>query len=126
MKTLAAIFLLALALSAGAADYGVKTRFQQGKTLTFPDCQLVFTGTRHVASDVYPRGFLNYDFKVKSGGKTKDVSWSPGTGLVVPRFFKVNGKDFALELKGSAAFKGWMKEDELVLWKKADFDKIKQ
>jgi hypothetical protein len=46
--------------------------------------------------------------------------------LIAPRFFKVNGKEFVLELKGSASFKGWMKEDELVLWKKADFEKIKR
>lgn len=126
MKTLAAIFLLAFALSAGAADYGVKTRFQKGKPLAFPDCELVFTGTRQVPSDVYPRGFLNYDFKSRSGGKTKDVSWSAGTGLIVPQFFKLNGTEYVLELKGSASFKGWMKEDELVLWKKADYEKIKR
>lgn len=126
MKSLAAVLLLALAFSAPAADYGVKTRFQKGKPLVFPDCELVFIGTRHVSSDVYPRGFLHYDFKARSGKKTADVSWSPGTGLIGPLFFKVNGETFVLELKGSASFKGWMKEDELVLWKKEEFEKIKR
>lgn len=126
MKTLTAIFLLALTLSAGAADYGVKTRFQKGKPLAFPDCELVFTGTRQVSSDVYPRGFLHYDFQARSGGKTKNVSWSAGTGLIVPQFFKLNGKEYVLELKGSAGIKGGMKEDELVLWKKADYEKNKR
>lgn len=126
MKSLAAMLLLSLALTAGGAEYGVKTRFQKGKPLAFPDCELVFTGTRQVASGAYPRGFLNYDFKAHSGGKSKDVSWSAGTGLIAPRSFSLNGKEYVLELKGSAAFKGWMKEDELILWKKADYEKIKR
>jgi hypothetical protein len=126
MKTLVAIILLAFAVSASAADYGMRTRFQKNKPLVFPDVELIFTGTRQVSSTVYPRGFLNYDFKAKTGGKTENISWSAGTGLIGPKFFKVNGKDFVLELKGSASFKGWMKEDELVLWKKADFEKIKR
>lgn len=124
MKSLATMLLLSLALTAGGAEYGVKTRFQKGKTLAFPDCELVFTGTRQVTSDAYPRGFLNYDFTAHSGGKLKDISWSAGTGLIAPRFFGIDGKEYVLELKGSAAFKGWMKEDELILWKKADYEKI--
>lgn len=125
MKTLAAVFL-AFAVSAQAADYGVKTRFDKGKPLKFPDCELVFNGTRKVSSPVYTRGFVNYDFKANAGGKTTDVSWSEGTGLIAPKYFTVNGGKFVLELKGSAAFKGWMKENELVLWKQADFEKIKR
>ena len=125
MKTLTVLFLL-LAVTVQAADYGVKTRFAKGKALTFPDCELVFAGTRKVSSPVYPRGFLFYDFKVASGGKSVDVSWSSGTGDIGPRTFDVNGKKFILELSKSDAFKGWLKDDELVLWREGDFRKIQK
>lgn len=125
MKTLTVLFALALSLAAHAADYGVKTRFQKDKPLVYPDCELTFTGTWRQDSPMFPRGFLCYDFKARSGGKTNTVTWSAGTGLVEPKFFRVNGLDFVLELKGSRSFKGWMKDNELVLWKEADFAKIK-
>lgn len=125
MKTLAALFFL-LAVTVQAADYGVKTRFTKGKALAFPDCELTFAGTRRVSSPVYPRGFLHYDFQVSAGGKTVEISWSEGTGLIAPRSFIIKGERFVLELKGSAAFKGWMKDNELVLWKQVDFEKIKR
>ena len=126
MKTLAALILFAFVVSATAADYGVKTRDQKGKALVFPDCELTFTGTRRVSSSTYPRGFLYYDFEARSGGKTKEVSWSSGTGDIGPEFFEVNGRKFVLELSSSAAFKGWMKDNELVLWREADFQKLKK
>lgn len=122
-------FLLALLLTAvcaHAADYGVKTRFEKNTPLKFPDCELTFTGTRRVTSSVYPRGFVYYDFTAKAGGKTSNIEWSEGTGLIGPKYFSVGGRKYVLELKGSASFKGFMKENELVLWKQADFDKIKR
>ncbi len=124
MKT--AFLLLAVMIMAGtafAADYGAMVRFVQGKTLTFPDCELTFTGTRKVSSKSYPRGFVYYDFNVSSGGKTTDVSWSSGTGDIGPEFFQVNGKKFVLELSHSEALKSRLKNEELVLWRQADFRK---
>ncbi len=125
MKSLAALIIV-FALSASAADYGEKTRFEKGRPLTFPDCELVFQGTRKVSSPVYTRGFVNYDFQARAGGKTADVSWSEGTGLIAPKLFTINGEKFVLELKGSKAFKGWLKDNELVLWKQADFEKLQR
>lgn len=127
MKTLL-LFLTALAMAgtACAADYGTKVRFARGKALVFPDCELTFTGTRKVSSGTYPRGFVFYDFQAAAGGKTADVSWSSGTGDIGPRFFQVDGKKFVLELSASEAFKGWLKEDELVLWREGDFRKNKK
>jgi hypothetical protein len=124
MKTLAVLFLLAFALPVHAADYGVKTRFKMGEPLVFSDLELVFTGTRHESSPVYRNGFLLYDFTARSSKDRKSFSWSAGTGLIAPRFFTVHGREFVLELKRSRSLKGWMKEDELVLWKKADFEKL--
>lgn len=127
MKTLLLFFtMMAMAGTALAADYGAKVRFAKGMALVFPDCELTFTGTRKVSSSVYPRGFLHYDFKAASGAKTADVSWSSGTGDIGPQFFEVNGKKFVLELSHSDAFKGWLKEDELVLWREGDFRKIRK
>jgi hypothetical protein len=127
MKLLLALFSLLTALgSCLAADYGKKEQFAKGKVLTFPDCELTFTGTTRVTSSTYPRGFLYYDFEAKSGGKSKAVSWSSGTGDIGPEFFEVNGRKFVLELSSSAAFKGFLKTDELVLWREGDFQKLKK
>jgi hypothetical protein len=127
MKTLLVLSsLLAMAGSGLAADYGKKEHFTKGKALAFPDCEFTFTGTRRVSSPAYPRGFLYYDFEARSGGKTKAVSWSSGTGDIGPESFEVNGRKFVLELSSSAAFKGWMKDDELVLWRESDFRKLKK
>lgn len=109
-----------------AADYGTRVQFARGKALAFPDCELTFTGTRKVSSAVFPRGFVYYDFHAASGGKTAEVSWSSGTGDIGPQAFAVNGKKFVLELSRSEAFKGWLKEDELVLWREGDFRKIQK
>lgn len=127
MKSL--LVFLAVVLWAGTAcaeEYGVRVRFAKDRVLTFPDCELTFLGTRKVSSKVFPRGVLFYDFKAASGGKSVDVSWSSGTGDIGPRTFDVNGKKFVLELSKSDAFKGWLKDDELVLWREWDFRKIRQ
>lgn len=116
-KLLVVAAVFALLVSARAADYGKITKFEKGKAVAFPDCEVVFAGERKVSSAVYPRGFTYYDFKVTSGGKSKDVSWSAGTGEIAPITFEVSGKKFVLELKHSDAFKGWLKPDEMVLWK---------
>lgn len=125
-SVLVLISLLLVAGSCLAADYGKKELFAKGKALVFPDCELTFTGTRRVSSANFPRGFLYYDFEAKSEGKTKSVSWSGGTGDIGPEFFEVNGRKFVLELSASAAFKGFMKDNELVLWREGDFRKIKK
>ncbi len=127
MKTLLFLVLLMLGiLSVSAADYGKKVSFSKGAALVFPDCDLTFTGTRTVASPVYPRGFLFYDFAVKSGGKTGTVSWTSGTGEIGPQVFELNGKRFVLELGASKAFQGWLKQDQLVLWQVAQYEKVKR
>lgn len=120
MKVLAALILAGL-LPVSAADYGEKVRFAPGRPLKFPDCELVFTGTRTVSTPQYPRGFLFYDFEARAGGKTQKVSWTSGTGVIDPADFQVDGKKFVLELKGSEGFKGWLKDNELVLWRAESF-----
>ena len=87
---------------------------------------LALTSASYASAAVFPRGFLYSDFKATAGGRAKDVSWSSGTGDVGPVFFEVGGKKFVLELSRSEAFKGWLKDDELVLWREADFRRNKK
>lgn len=115
-----------MAATAFGADYGQRVSYKKGQTLAFPDAELTFLGSRRVASAVYPRGFLYYDFKAASHGATKDISWSGGTGEIGPLSFEVDGKKFVLELKHSDAFKGWLKDDELVFWTQAGFEALKK
>ena len=97
-----------------ASAYGTKVKFAKGVTLNFPDFDLTYTGSRHVATPKYPRGFDYDDFTVSHGGVSKTISWSSGTGLIDWTDFEVGGKNFALELRGSRKF-GWLKENELVV-----------
>lgn len=113
------MFLVLSLAAAHAEDYGRKVKFAKGRTLVFPDCELTYAGERKVAHPAFKPGFTYYDFTVKSGGQTKTVSWSSGTGLIDAADFEIAGKKFFLELRGSQAFKGWLKDNELVLWKDA-------
>jgi hypothetical protein len=96
------------------SPYEIKVKFAKGQVLHFPDFDLTYTGSRHVATPRYARGFDYDDFTVSHGGATKTISWSSGTGLIDWTDFEVGGKNFALELRGSRKF-GWMKENELVV-----------
>ncbi len=114
---LAAALVLVLpscAQAGGAAAYGAKVKFARGRTLNFPDFDLTYVGTRHVATPAYPRGFDYHDFTAAHGGVSKTVSWTSGTGLIDWTDFEIAGKKFALELRGSRKF-GWLKDDELVV-----------
>lgn len=104
--------------SSGAAAYGTKVRFSKGTALTFPDFELTYQGRRHVATPRFPRGFNYEDFTVSRGGKSITVSWSSGTGDIGPQLFDFDGHHFTLELRHADRFKGWLKEDELVIEKK--------
>jgi len=102
----------------GAGGYGAKVRFAKNTPIAFPDFDLTYTGRRHVATKVYPRGFDYDDFKISRGGKDITVSWSAGTGDIGPTLFEFGGHQFSLELRRAQRFSGWLKEDELVIEKK--------
>jgi hypothetical protein len=106
--------LLACAKAGGPAAYGVKVKYAKGQTLNFPDFDLTYKGSRHVATPKYPRGFDYDDFIVSRGGTSKTVSWSSGTGVIDWTDFEFDGKKFQLELRGSRKF-GWLKDNELVM-----------
>lgn len=109
--------LPACAAGSGSASYGTKVRFARGSVVSFPDFDLTFTGTRHVADPTYPRGFDFKDFTVSRGGKTKTISWSSGTGDIGPTEFAFEGGRFALELSMSGKLHR-LANDELVMWKR--------
>ena len=114
---LMAALLLALPAcvrAGGPAAYGTKVKYSKGAVLNFPDFDLSYTGSRHVASSKFPRGFDYEDFTVTKGGTTQKVSWSSGTGVIDWADFKVGRANYALELRGSRKF-GWLKDDELVV-----------
>lgn len=116
---LTAALLMALpacARAGGPAAYGAKVKFAKGRTLNFPDFDLTYVGTRHVATPKYARGFDYNDFTVSRGGISKTVSWTSGTGVIDWTDFEIGGTNFALELRGSRKF-GWLKDDELVITK---------
>lgn len=100
----------------GPVSYGTKVHFAKGSTLTFPDFELAYAGTRKVSGSSYPRPFVYHDFQVTGGGKSKTVSWSSGTGDIGPTVFEFGGKNFRLELSRSDKL-GRLAENEVVVWK---------
>ena len=104
------------ARAGGPVTYGTKVKFAKGQVLNFPDFDITYTGTHHVATPRYPRGFDYDDFTVSKGGASKTVSWSSGTGDISWADFEIGGKSFALELALSRKF-GQLKENEMVITK---------
>jgi len=110
---------------ASEVKYGEKVTFAKDHALIFPGCELVFLGKRKVPVAVYPRGFTYYDFRATAGGQSRTISWSSGTGEIGPLFFELGGKKFVLELSATRAAKGFMKDNELVLWIRNDYEKLR-
>lgn len=113
---LAGPLLAAVCLAAGPkpAPYGAKVAFRAGSPIRFADFSLTFLGTRRVASETYPRGFVFYDFRMVREDQVVTVSWSAGTGDIGPVTFSLGGRRFALELKRSDRL-GVLGDDELVV-----------
>ncbi len=118
-SALVAVHLSALAAcyAEGVSDtaaYGSKVRFKAGRTLRFPDFELIYLGKRRVAPKQYPRGWWIHDFKVVCKGAEQTVSWSAGTGDIGPTRFRVTGRFFQIELSRSDKL-GPLHQDELVV-----------
>ncbi len=80
------------------ASYGEEIPFGPGHAVQYPDFALEYVGQHQVSSDVYPRGFHFYDFRVSRDGATQDVSWTDGTGVIEPADFTFAGVDYTLEI----------------------------
>jgi hypothetical protein len=122
---LVALILLAPACAAEpkSASYGQPVRFAKNRVVEFRDFTVRYVGERRVTSPVFKPGFLYYDFEVTGRGGAQTVSWSSGTGVIDAASFKVDGRPYELELKATVARKGWMRDDEMVIWPEADFQK---
>jgi len=116
-----ALALCAMLMSAAcgadrSSGYGEIVRFAKGHDVVFPDFVVRYLGERHVSHPVFKPGFIYYDFEVRSPKSQQTVSWSSGTGVIDSASFKVDGRPFELELRGSILKKGWLCEDEMVVW----------
>ena len=101
------------------ASYGVRVKYRPGKKIKYSDFTIEYVGEHRESTPAYPRGFLYYDFKVRTANIEKVVSWSSGTGDIGPVEFEIGGKRFLLELRRSDKL-GKLKENELVIWKSGD------
>jgi hypothetical protein len=101
-----------------------KINYLDRETKRLPDFSIRFLKERHEQSPMFRPGFMFYDFDVTNGTETKTVSWSSGTGDIGPTFFDFNGQRYVLELKASKAFDGFMKDGEMVVWKRGEYDNL--
>jgi hypothetical protein len=97
------------------AAYGTRVKCRPGEKIEFPDFTIDYVGERRQSTPAYPRGFLYYDFKVRTANIEKVVSWSSGTGDIGPVAFEIGGKRFLLELRRSDKL-GKLQDNELVIW----------
>jgi hypothetical protein len=102
------------AASEQKASYGTRVKYRPGEKIEFPDFTIEYIGERRKDTPAYPRGFLYYDFKVRTANIEKVVSWSSGTGDIGPVDFEISGKRFLLELRRSDKL-GRLNENELVI-----------
>jgi hypothetical protein len=116
-----ACLILGVALAAPAAEYGAPVHYALGRDIVFPDFTMRFLGRRHVESPVFKAGFTYYDFAVAGHGKTRTISWTSGTGLIDATDFEVDGRPYELELRGSVGSKRWLGDNEMVVWRRADY-----
>ncbi len=89
-----------------SASYGEKTTYGQSITLKFPDFDLIFTGTERSPwpsktdnKDLYLEHYL---FTLEKDGVEKSISWSSGTGLVVPLPFEFSDKKYTIILPSTS------------------------
>ncbi|MGH8048041.1 MAG: hypothetical protein ACREKL_12435 [Chthoniobacterales bacterium] len=123
---LIAFLLLAATACAGEkapAAYGSIVRFSKNHAVVFSDFTMTYTGERKVVDPKFKPGFTFYDFEVKSAKGSQTVSWTSGTGIIDSASFVVDGKPYELELRGSVLKKGWLRDDEMVVWPQAQFMK---
>jgi len=80
------------------AAYGQEIAFAAGRAVQYPDFALEYVGQHRVTPDVYPRGFLYYDFLVSRDGVVQDVAWTDGTGVIEPTDFVFDGVAYTLEI----------------------------
>ena len=100
------VLVSGLSLAAGCAaffvpaqaDYGEEVAFAPGRAVQYPDFALEYVGQHRVTSDVYPRGFLYYDFLVSRDGMVQDVAWTDGTGEIGPVDFTFDGVAYTREM----------------------------
>jgi hypothetical protein len=104
------------AASEEKTSYGTRVKYRVGQKIEFPDFTIEYVGERRKDTPAYPRGFLYYDFKVRTANVEKVVSWSSGTGDIGPVEFEIGGKRFLLELRRSDKL-GKLNEKEVVIWK---------
>jgi hypothetical protein len=106
-------------------EYGRKINYSDHETKKLPDFSIRFLKERHQESSVFPRGFTFYDFEVTKAEEKKTISWSSGTGDIGPTFFDLAGEKYVFELKASKAYDGFVKDGEMVLWRRNDYDNLK-
>jgi len=63
------------------ASYGTRVKYQAGQEIEFPDFRVEYVGERRTSLPAYPRGFLYYDFKVRTANIEKVVSWSTARAI---------------------------------------------
>lgn len=96
--------------------YGEIVKFEEGKTLKYPDFVLMYLGKRSIQGPSGAKFSMNYYyFEITSESVSKSLVWSSGTGRIVPKKFQVTDKSFALELLYSRGHKKHLQENQLII-----------
>ena len=116
-------------MNTSSASYNVKVQFKKGEILQFPDFQWVYRGQRRIELPIRKDAFaVLEDFEAIQGNHHVQVTYHHGyPGEIGPKEFTINGRSFILEMQSTisvdAPLSSWLKADELLLWRKEDFEK---
>lgn len=79
-------------------SYDAPFILEKGNAVAFPDFTIEYLGERKVEVPQYANTYFYYkDYRISSGDFEETVSWTPGTGLLVPLKFVVSGQKFSFQ-----------------------------
>ncbi len=117
---LVSIFTTVGCKSQGSGAYGSVVSYSKGKTISFPDFDMVYTGETSKTSK-FDNGnsftFHYQNFTVSRGSDSKNVQWTSGTGEIYPIPFDFGGAKYTIELSYCEALKKRLDSDEMVITK---------
>ena len=81
--------------------YGHNFILKLGEKIVYPNFTLTFIGEREEAIPRFVGGmFIYYDYEISDGFEKKTLSWTMGTGLIMPMQFEFKEKYYVLRSDG--------------------------
>ena len=109
-------------------EFGRWHPYYENRIMPFPGFTLIFKGME--PGDLYPGSTTRrlggrFKFFASSGSSSANITWSSGTGDIGPSGFRLDGKDYILEMVTSETASGFVDENKVMVWPIAEWEKRK-